>query len=98
MNRIYQKTLSEPVSFEGVGVHSGKRSKIKILPGNNDSGILFKRVDLLNNNLIEAHYMKVSSTTLSSTLQNKFGVKVRISLYFNKAVSLKVSVPNEFNK
>ena len=76
MNRIYQKTLSEPVSFEGVGVHSGKRSKIKILPGKNDSGIVFKRVDLLNNNLIEANYKNVSSTTLSTTLQNNFGVKV----------------------
>ena len=31
-------------------------------------------------------------------ISNKFGVKVSISLYFNKAVSLKVSVPNEFNK
>ena len=76
MKTTYQKTIVQPISFEGIGLHSGKKAKISILPGNEDSGITFKRVDLLKNNLIGANYQNVSSTTLSTTLQNKHGVKV----------------------
>ena len=76
MKQIYQKTITRPISFEGIGLHSGKKSKINILPGNEDSGVIFKRVDLLKNNLINANYQNVCSTTLSTTLQNKHGVKV----------------------
>ena len=54
MLRIFQQTLSKPIVFEGVGLHSGKKSKIKILPNNDENGILFKRVDILKNNIIIA--------------------------------------------
>ena len=53
-----------------------KKSNVTIMPGDESSGILFKRVDLNNNNLINANYKNVSSTTLSTTLQNKYGIKV----------------------
>ena len=45
MQQIYQKTLLEPIVFEGVGLHSGKLSKVRILPGAADQGIIFKRTD-----------------------------------------------------
>ena len=32
MLRAYKQTLINPVVFEGVGLHSGKKSKITILP------------------------------------------------------------------
>ena len=76
MLKIYQQTLSKPVIFEGVGLHSGKGVKIKVLPGNEDQGIIFKRVDLEKNNLVYANYKYVSSTKLCTTLENNFGVKV----------------------
>ena len=76
MNTIYQKTIKKPISFKGIGLHSGKESNVTIMPGDESSGILFKRVDLNNNNLINANYKNVSSTTLSTTLQNKYGIKV----------------------
>ena len=46
MNKIYQQTITNPVNFAGVGLHSGKKSKITILPGKEDNGIIFKRVDV----------------------------------------------------
>ena len=46
MNEIYQKTICQPIIFQGIGLHSGKSSKIAILPGSSDQGIIFKRVDL----------------------------------------------------
>ena len=98
MQTIYQTTVKQPISFKGIGLHTGISSKVTILPAEVDSGVTFKRTDLKNNNCIKANYQNVTSAKLCTTLQNKFGVKVSISLYFNKAVSLKVSVPNEFNK
>ena len=74
--RIYQTTLNTPVSFEGIGLHSGLNTKITILPTEADQGITFKRVDLKKNNLIKANYTNVSSAKLCSTLKNEKGVKV----------------------
>ena len=73
---MYQKTLSKTVSFEGIGLHSGKKSKIKLYPAQEDQGILFKRVDLTDNNLIEAKFSNVSSARLCTTLENEYGIKV----------------------
>jgi len=74
--RIYQTTLNTPVSFEGIGLHSGLNTKITILPTEADQGITFKRVDLKKNNLIQSNYTNVSSAKLCSTLKNEKGVKV----------------------
>tara|TARA_B100000941_G_scaffold273941_1_gene234671 strand:- start:276 stop:1202 length:927 start_codon:yes stop_codon:yes gene_type:complete len=76
MMRIYQTTLNTPVSFEGIGLHSGLNTKITILPTEADQGITFKRVDLKKNNLIQSNYTNVSSAKLCSTLKNEKGVKV----------------------
>ena len=76
MLEIYQQTLSEPVNFSGKGLHTGKIANVKIYPGKENQGIIFKRVDLKNNNLIKANFNNVTSAKLCTTLQNKTGVKV----------------------
>ena len=76
MNRIYQTTLSKPVKFEGIGLHSGQSTEITVLPAEANSGITFKRVDLEDNNLIKAVYSNVSSTQLCTTLKNENGAEV----------------------
>jgi len=76
MQDNYQKTLAEPLTFDGIGLHTGQTSKITILPGTEDQGIVFKRIDLKNNNLIKANYKNVSSAKLCTTLENSHGVKV----------------------
>ena len=73
---IYQKTISKPVSFEGIGLHSGKNSKVTIIPGEVNQGIVFKRTDLQSKNIITANYKNVSSAKLCTTLENNDGVKV----------------------
>ena len=73
---IYQKTINSPVSFEGIGLHSGKKSKITIFPGQDDQGIIFKRVDLKNNNLVYPNFANVSNTSLNTTISNQEGAKV----------------------
>tara|TARA_B100000575_G_scaffold292537_1_gene301227 strand:- start:2682 stop:3608 length:927 start_codon:yes stop_codon:yes gene_type:complete len=76
MNDLFQKTLSKNISFKGIGLHSGKASKITVMPSEEDSGIIFKRIDLPKNNLIKANYNNVTSAKLCTTLENKHGVKV----------------------
>lgn len=76
MLEIFQNTLSKSISFEGIGLHSGKNSKVTIIPGKTDQGIIFKRVDVNSNNLIAANYANVSSAKLCTTLENKHGVKI----------------------
>ncbi len=76
MLNIYQKTIKDSVSFEGIGLHTGLNTKVKITPGASDQGIVFKRTDLKNNNFILANYKNVSSAKLCTTLQNEYGVKI----------------------
>ena len=76
MNEIYQKTLVSPVNFNGIGLHSGQKSEITINPAKENEGIIFKRIDLKENNIIEANFKNVSSAKLCTTLENKHGAKV----------------------
>ena len=76
MSGMYQKTIVTPVNLQGVGLHSGKDSTIKILPGEENQGIVFKRVDLKFNNIVSADYENVSSAKLCTTLENEHGVKI----------------------
>ena len=76
MNDIYQKTLAKKVVFKGIGLHSGKNSTINVIPAKENEGIVFKRIDLKENNLIKANFNNVSSARLCTTLENNSGVKV----------------------
>ena len=57
-------------------MHKGKYAEMKVLPSPPNSGIVFKRVDLDKNNLINANFFNVSDATLCTTLTNEFGVSV----------------------
>ena len=76
MNNIYQKTLSKSVIFEGIGLHTGKNSIVNLNPADEDTGIIFKRTDLSEKNLIHANFTNVTSAKLCTTLENRHGVKV----------------------
>ena len=76
MSLLNQKTIKKKVSFSGIGLHSGKIVKICIKPSEPDTGIVFKRVDLKENNLIYPNFMNVSNTALCTTISNSYGAKV----------------------
>ena len=76
MSDIYQKTFTDNLKFEGIGLHSGKKSKLLIKPAKEDEGIVFERSDLNKNNLVKANYKNVTSAKLCTTLENDFGVKI----------------------
>lgn len=49
-----QRTIQHVVSFQGIGLHSGIKVNVKLLPMPPDTGIQFQRVDLPNKPIIEA--------------------------------------------
>ena len=76
MSLLNQKTIKNSVSFSGIGLHSGKPAKICIKPSSPDTGIVFKRIDLKDNNIVYPNFMNVSNTSLNTTISNSNGVKV----------------------
>ena len=76
MSLLNQKTVKKIVSFEGVGLHSGKLVKVNVVPSEPDTGIVFKRLDIKENNLIYPNFMNVSNTDLNTTISNDSGIKV----------------------
>ena len=73
---LTQKTIKNNVSFVGIALHSGLNVNVCIKPAEPNFGIVFKRVDLKNNNLIYPNFMNVTNTSLNTTIENDFGVKV----------------------
>jgi UDP-3-O-[3-hydroxymyristoyl] N-acetylglucosamine deacetylase len=73
---LTQKTIKNNVSFSGVALHSGLDVDICIKPADPNFGIVFKRVDIKENNLVYPNFMNVTNTSLNTTIENEFGVKV----------------------
>ena len=76
MSYLTQKTIKNNVSFSGVALHSGLDVNICIKPAEPNFGIVFKRVDFKENNLVYPNFMNVTNTSLNTTIENEFGVKV----------------------
>ena len=76
MLKTFQQTLKNSINFKGVGLHSGKLCDLRIIPAQEDVGIVFKRIDLNKNNIIKANYKNVFSAKLCTSLKNDKGTKV----------------------
>ena len=76
MSYLTQKTIKKNISFSGVALHSGLDVNVCIKPASPNNGIVFKRADLKSNNLVYPNFMNVTNTSLNTTIENEFGVKV----------------------
>ena len=43
---LVQRTLTNSINAVGIGLRSGREISIKLLPAAEDTGIIFRRVDL----------------------------------------------------
>ena len=84
---IKQKTIKKEVLFEGIALHSGIKSKIKLIPAECNKGIIFIRKDKNKNNTIKANWKNVTKTTLSTTISNKFNLKVSTIEHLMSAIA-----------
>lgn len=73
---IMQTTLKNKLLFSGVGIHNGRAVKMSIEPAKPNTGIVFKRVDLDNNNLIKSIIDNVETSQLCTKITNNHGISV----------------------
>ena len=76
MSILKQKTLKKIINLSGVGLHSGEKVKIKLIPQSPNTGIYFKRTDLKINNIIYPSVFNVSSASYCTKISNEHGVSV----------------------
>jgi len=76
MSVLNQKTINRDINFKGVGLHSGINVTMTVKPAKPNSGILFKRVDLKENNIVVPNIFNVSSAVFCTTIANENGVSI----------------------
>ena len=76
MSILKQKTLKKNIHLSGVGLHSGKKVKISLIPQKPNTGIYFKRTDLTSNNIVYPSVFNVSSASYCTKISNENGVTV----------------------
>ena len=76
MHNLSQKTVKSDISFSGIGLHTGNIVDLTIKPAQPNNGIIFKRTDLKENNIIIPGVFNVSSANFCTTISNDIGVSV----------------------
>lgn len=65
----FQKTIKQPVSCSGIGLHSGKPVNLRILPAEQNTGVIFRRVDL-DNAEIRASQEFITQVNYATSISN----------------------------
>ena len=76
MSVLNQKTIKQSIFLNGLGLHTGKKSNLVIKPAEPNTGIIFKRTDVRENNIIIPSVFNVSSAVFCTTVSNQNGVSV----------------------
>src|SRR5436190_20578906 len=67
---MHEQPLAGPIEFTGIGLHTGERATVRILPPPAGKGIVFRRVDLDNFEL-QADVASVARVAYATTLMNR---------------------------
>ena len=65
----FQRTISEEGNLEGIGLHTGKKSKLKFVPTVINHGIKFQRIDLDGMPIIDADINNVIAVERGTTIK-----------------------------
>jgi UDP-3-O-[3-hydroxymyristoyl] N-acetylglucosamine deacetylase len=65
---IYQRTLSKDLKVTGIGLHSGRKVAMRILPADADFGIQFQRTDIAGSRAMRADARSVGATENATTI------------------------------
>ena len=76
MSVLNQKTINQDITFNGIGLHSGLAVTMTVKPAAPNTGIIFKRIDLKENNVVVPNIFNVSSAAFCTTISNGHGVSV----------------------
>jgi UDP-3-O-[3-hydroxymyristoyl] N-acetylglucosamine deacetylase/3-hydroxyacyl-[acyl-carrier-protein] dehydratase len=70
---IKQRTIKDPVSVTGVGLHTGKQATLTYKPAPENHGYKFQRIDLPGQPVIDADVDNVVDTARGTTLEQNGG-------------------------
>ena len=74
---VQQRTVKNAIHCRGVGLHSGLKTSLTLLPAPPDSGIVFRRTDPAGAGAeIAAHWRNAVDSALCTTLSNGEGILV----------------------
>ena len=76
MSVLNQKTIKDVITIHGVGLHTGKIAHMKLKPAEPNTGIIFKRTDLKENNFVIPGVYNVSNAVFCTTVSNDYGVSI----------------------
>jgi len=76
MSVLNQKTINQDITFNGIGLHSGLAVTMTVKPAAPNTGIIFKRIDLKENNVVVPNIFNVSSAVFCTTISNDHGASV----------------------
>src|SRR3954464_1070170 len=65
-----EQTIAKPIEFSGIGLHTGERATVRILPAPSGKGIIFRRIDLENFEL-RADVASVARVAYATTLMSR---------------------------
>ncbi len=81
-----QKTIKNPVTVAGIGLHTGENINLKFKPSTENSGIRFLRTDINDDAFISADVYNVVNTNRSTTLEEN-GIRIATVEHVLAAVS-----------
>ena len=76
MSVLNQKTINKNITLKGVGLHTGLEVNLVIKPAEPNTGIIFKRIDIKENNIVIPNIFNVSSAIFCTTISNESDVSV----------------------
>ena len=76
MSALNQKTINKNITLKGVGLHTGREANLVIKPAEPNTGIIFKRIDIKENNIVIPNIFNVSSAIYCTTISNESDVSV----------------------
>lgn len=65
----FQRTINEEGNLEGIGLHTGKKSKLKFVPAVINHGIKFQRIDLDGMPIVDADVNNVIAVERGTTIK-----------------------------
>ncbi|MGA0314381.1 MAG: UDP-3-O-acyl-N-acetylglucosamine deacetylase [Alphaproteobacteria bacterium] len=70
---VQQKTLSKPITCQGIGLHTGRKITMTLNPAEANAGINFLRSDIGGDGFVPASWKNVTETKLATTISNESG-------------------------
>ena len=84
-----RKTIKNTVEISGIGLHKGEKIKMVLRPVSQETGIIFKRLDVNDkNNVIKVAHENLFDLERGTNIQNEDGVRLHTIEHFMSALSV----------